>query len=154
MWTYDFVRQTRTQLTTDPAPDTRPLWTPDSQRIVFTSRRAGYPELFWRAADGTGRDERLLARAQNLIDLRANDWSADGGRLLFSELPPVQRGAIGQVAIGRASDPSLLLAGEDLSYSYAAVSPNGRWIAYVSTMTMSTRPEVFVERYPELGDRQ
>ena len=152
VWTYDFVRQTRSQLTTDPAPDTRPLWTPDGQRIVFTSRRAGYPELFWRAADGTGRDERLLARAQNLIDLRANDWSADGGQLLFSELPPSQRGAIGQIAIGRASDPSLLLTGEDFSYSYAAVSPNGRWMAYVSTM--STRPEVYVERYPELGDRQ
>ena len=105
VWTYDFVRQTRSRLTTDPAPDTRPLWTPDGQRIVFTSRRAGYPELFWRAADGTGRDERILARAQNLIDLRANDWSADGGRLLFSELPPSQRGAIGQIAIGRASDP-------------------------------------------------
>ncbi len=152
VWTYDFVRQTRSRLTTDPAPDTRPLWTPDGQRIVFTSRRAGYPELFWRAADGTGRDERLLTRAQNLIDLRANDWSADGGQLLFSELPPSQRGAIGQIAIERASDPSLLLTGEDFSYSYAAVSPNGRWIAYVSTM--STRPEVYVERYPELGDRQ
>jgi len=152
VWTYDFGRQTRSRLTTDPAPDTRPLWTPDGQRIVFTSRRAGYAELFWRAADGTGRDERLLARAPNLIDLRANDWSADGGRLLFSELPVSQRGAIGQIAIGRASDPSLLLTGEDFSYSYAAVSPNGRWIAYVSTM--STQPEVYVERYPELGDRQ
>ena len=99
VWTYDFVRQTRSRLTTDPAPDTRPLWTPDGQRIVFTSRRAGYPELFWRA-----------------------------------------------------SDPSLLLTPENFSYTYAAVSPNGRWIAYVSTM--STRPEVYVERYPELGGRQ
>ena len=129
---YDFVRETRSRLTNDPAQDTRPLWTPDGQRIVFTSRRAGYPELFWRPADGTGRDERLLSRAQDLIDLRANGWSADGGQLLFSELPPGQQGAIGQIAIERPSDANMLLIGEDFSYDYAAVSPNGRWMAYQS----------------------
>ena len=77
-----------------------------------------------------------------------------GGRrqLLFSELLPGLQGAIGQIAIERPSDPNMLLTGEDFSYSYAAVSPNGRWLAYQSDM--STRPEVYVERYPELGERQ
>jgi serine/threonine-protein kinase len=68
VWTYDFARATLSQLTKDPAPDTRPLWTLDSKRIVFTSRRAGYPELFWRPFDGTGRDERILTRAKDLIN--------------------------------------------------------------------------------------
>ena len=79
---------TLSRLTTDPARTRSPLWTPDGQRIIFTSRRAGYPELFWRPADGTGRDERLLARAKDLLDLRANGWSADGRQLLFTEVPP------------------------------------------------------------------
>ena len=57
---YDFRDATLRRLTTDPAPDYSPLWTPNGQRIVFTSRRAGYPELFWRPADGTGRDERVF----------------------------------------------------------------------------------------------
>jgi Tol biopolymer transport system component len=32
------------------------------------------------------------------------------------------------------------------------VSPNGKWIAYASNV--AGRPEVYVERYPELGNRQ
>ena len=36
--------------------------------------------------------------------------------------------------------------------NYPAVSPNGRWIAYESFAPGT--PEIFVERYPELGNRQ
>ena len=34
---------------------------------------------------------------------------------------------------------------------YPAVSPNGRWMAYDSNV--SGREEIYIERYPELGDR-
>jgi len=53
VWIYDFARATLSRLTTHPAHDMSPLWTPDGQRIVVTSTRAGYPELFWRQADST-----------------------------------------------------------------------------------------------------
>jgi hypothetical protein len=59
-------------------------------------RRGGYPELFWRPADGTGRDERLLARANDLDDLLGSGWSSDGRQLLFTEVPPSIQCAIGQ----------------------------------------------------------
>jgi hypothetical protein len=151
VWTYDFVRATRSRLTTDPGSDTHPLWTPDWQRIVFTSRRAGYPELFWRPADGTGRDERLLARAKDLVDLQATGWSADGRQLLFTEVPPNLQEAIGEIAIERPSDARMLVKSE-FSNDFAAVSPDGRWMAYRSNV--SGRQEIYVERYPELGNRQ
>jgi Tol biopolymer transport system component len=91
-------------VTTDPAPDTSPLWTLDGQRIIFTSTRAGYPELFWRAEDGSGSDERLLARAKDLVDLLAMGWSADGKHLLFTEVPTTIQGAIGEIAIERPAE--------------------------------------------------
>ena len=95
VWIYDFARATRSRLTTDPAQDRSPLWTPDGQRIIFTSRRAGYPELFWRPADGTGRDERLFARSKEFLDLLANGWSADG------KTTPVYRGVAEYARSGR-----------------------------------------------------
>jgi serine/threonine-protein kinase len=125
-----------------------PLWTPDGKRIIFSWNPAGYPELFSRSADGTGSDEPFLARAKDLIDLRPIGWSPDGRQLLFNEAPPGRQRAIWQMAIERPSDAKLLVS----SSAYAAVSPDGRWIAYESNV--SGRAEIYVERYPDLGNRQ
>ena len=110
--TYEFARATLSRLTTDPAEDRSPLWTSDGQRIVFTSRRAGYLELFSRQADGTGADERLLSRAKNLIDLHADGWSPDRSHVLFTEVSPaspINQCAIGETPIERSSDVRVLV---------------------------------------------
>jgi serine/threonine-protein kinase len=151
VWTYDVVRATLSRLTTDPGADHSPLWTPDGQRIIFTSTRAGYPELFWRPADGTGSDERLPAHSKDLVDLLASGWSADGKSLLFVEVSQSIQGAIGQIAVERPSDAKMLVKNA-FNNSMAAVSPDGRWIAYHSNI--SGRYEIYFERYPELGNRQ
>ncbi len=109
VWTYNLARATLSRLTTDAGADGSALWTPDGQRIVFSSSRAGYPEIFWRAADGTGGEERLLTRAKDSLDLRASGWSADGKQLLFTEVPSNIQNAIGQLAIERPSDVRMLL---------------------------------------------
>jgi serine/threonine-protein kinase len=151
VWTYDVARATLSRLTTHPAADRSPLWTPDGQRIIFTSSRAGYPEVFWRSADGTGSDERLLADAKDLVDVFANGWSADGRHLLFTDVPATIQCSIVQVPIERPSDAKALVKNEFCN-TEAAVSPSGHWIAYRSNV--SGRDEIYVERYPELGSRQ
>jgi serine/threonine-protein kinase len=151
VWTFDFVRATLSRLTTEPGVDRAPLWTPDGQRIIFTSRRTGYWELFWRPADGTGTDEPLFSRAKDLIDLQANGWSTDGRHLVFAEVAPSRQCAIGQIAIERTLDANLLVESAACNW-FAAVSPNGRSMAYSSSV--SGRDEIYIERYPELGNRQ
>ena len=133
--------------------DSSPIWTPDGQRIVFTSRRAGYPELFVRQADGTGREERLLGRARDLVDLLPDGWSKDGKQLLFSEVTRSLECTIGQIAFERPSDVKPLVKNDRCSI-FATVSPDGRWIAYTSGTPAAGRFDIFVERYPELGSRQ
>jgi eukaryotic-like serine/threonine-protein kinase len=151
IWIYDLARASLSRLTTDPARDYSPLWTPDGQRIVFTSQRAGYAEMFSRPADGTGSDELLLSRGKDPLDLHPNGWSADGRQLLFSDIRPNIQGAIEQMAIERPLDAKVLLKNA-FNNALATVSPDGRWIAYHSNI--SGRYEIYVERYPELGARQ
>ena len=83
VWIYDLEREILTRLTFDPATDSFPVWTPDGQRIVFSSGRAGAGNnLFWKAADGTGQVERLTTNPNNQ---GAFSFSPDGKRLVFSE---------------------------------------------------------------------
>jgi len=151
VWTYDVARGTMSRLTTNPAQDRSPLWSRDGQRILFTSNRGTYPEVFSKAADGTGTEERLFARAKDAVDVRANGWSADGRRLLFTEVPVSINCAIGHAAVDKLSEQTMFLQ-NDFCNDYSAVSPDGRWIAYDSAV--SGRIEIYVERYPELGGRQ
>ena len=44
----------QTRLTTDPAEDTQPAWSPDGSKIVFTSDRDGNGEIYLMNADGSG----------------------------------------------------------------------------------------------------
>jgi len=150
VWIYDIARAALSRLTTDPARDASPLWTPDGTRVVFTSSRAGHRELFWRPADGSGRDERILPRGSDLVDLQASGWSPDG-QLLFMDVPSSLQCVIGQAAIDRSSEAKVLLKGEFCS-GYAVISPGGRWMAYQSNS--SGQHEIYVERYPELGNRK
>jgi serine/threonine-protein kinase len=152
VWTYHFRRQTLSRVTTDPGPDRSPLWTLDGKRIVYTARRSGYPELFSRAADGSGNDERFLSRDTDLLDLQANGWSADGQHLLFAEVQPSHQCSIGRTGShGGFSTEQMLIANAFCNW-FAGISPDGHLVAYESNM--SGRDEIYVERYPDLGNRQ
>ena len=149
---YDFADARLTKLTTHPKQDRAPLWTLDDQRIIFTSMRADYPELFSRLADGTGSDERVLTRGQGLLDLFATGWSPDG-ELLFSQVSPTPgiQCAIFQAPIEHPVDARVLVNYDSCNVA-AAVSPNGHGIVYLSNRTGPF--EVMVAGYPGLGRRK
>jgi Tol biopolymer transport system component len=145
IWTYEIARGTTTKITTDAADDQYPLWTPDGQRIVFTSNRGGRPELYSQRADGSGIAERLFPVTDATDRIQADTWSRDGTTLLVSGTD------IGTVTMAGDRKVERLIRSQFLE-SAPAMSPDGRWLAYESNM--SGRLEVYVERYPQLGDRQ
>ena len=70
---------------------------------------------------------------------------------MFGEVTAQIACNFGQVAIADGSEATMLVDNAFCN-DYAAVSPDGRWIAYDSTF--SGRFEIYVGRYPDLGDRQ
>ena len=139
VWIWDLARETLTQLTFDEGVDDFPLWTPDSARVVFQSSREG-GGLFWKAADGTGQVERLKDGAA-----RPYAWAADG-RLIFE-----QAGDIGVLTMEGERTVEMLLDGE-FSETEPALSPDGRWLAYVSLETGT--PLIYVQPFPNIDDGQ
>ena len=120
---YDLQRDTPTLLTFDPGVDSSPIWSPDGQRVVFSSDRDGTPNIYSKAADGTGLAERLTT--SDSIQ-RPQSWSADGQSLVVRN-----QGDIQLVSLGTESRTDGLIETEFVEV-YAEVSPDGRWIAYQS----------------------
>ena len=82
VWTSELARGTLIKVTTDPANDDAPLWTPDGQQLVFSSNRDGLVGLFLKAADGRGDVEQLVT-LEGVLTVSAYDWSPDGTELIF-----------------------------------------------------------------------
>ena len=140
VWIWHLDDGPLTRLTFYEGTDRSPLWTPDSARVVFRSRRDG-GGLFWKAADGTGEVERLL---ESTNGPRPWEWSTDG-RLVFDQQP----GDICVLTLEGDRTVEMLLETE-FREQMPAISPDGRWIAYQSDETGGN--EIFVKPFPNVDD--
>ena len=150
IWIHDLSRGTEAILTTDPADDFAPLWTPDGERVVFTSTREGQVALLQKLADTPGDAEHLMTGGEGVRTIEAVDWSADGQELLFfrSTGLPADIGLLSMEG-ERASEMLIATEFEDAA---PAISPDGGWIAYHSDETGQN--EVYAQRFPGLGGKQ
>jgi hypothetical protein len=104
-------------------------------------------------ADGTGPVESLLTVGTGRL-LTPWDWSSDDQKMLFSYVEGDDSAVsldIGVLQLEGSNDwePLLQTTAREAAPS---ISPNGDWLAYVSDQT--GRFEVYVERFPELGERR
>jgi serine/threonine-protein kinase len=148
VWTYDLTRGIPTRLTFEEGIDGIPLWTPDSQRIVFYSGRDG-GGLFWMAANGTGEAERLTTKTGPTYHAPMS-FLPDGSQLIYATREGDQWDLYA-LSMDGDHTPELLL-GTEFNELYPAFSPDGRWLAYSSNE--SGQGEVYVRPYPNIDDNK
>ena len=142
IWTYDISRGTLTRLTFE-ARSITPVWTADGKRIIYRSARAGTLNLFARAADGSGGEERLTTSDMNQTPA---DVSRDGQWLAFST--GAQDVWVMPLAGDKKPRPFVQTPFSEVN---GAFSPDGRWLAYHSNE--SGRNEVYVQPFPAGGGK-
>jgi serine/threonine-protein kinase len=159
IWTWDFARQSSTRLTFGPSFDYLPRWTPDGRTIIFQSNRAGPPNLFSVASDGSGPVERLTTSNN---DQYPNSITPDGTAVLFCELRPKTGFDILQLPLAAPQGAGTTVSDQRLpaeatslvftpSAEYAAnISPDGRYFAYQSAES-GGRFAVYVRPYPDVS---
>jgi len=139
LWLYDLGRETLTPLARGGEAFSL-VWTPDGQRLVFDWLKDGRQSLAWQRADGTTPPEVLTPGK-----LLPSSWTPDGRQLAGVKEP--WDVAIATVANGRATVHLLNQMSAD--EGWPEFSPDGHWLAYVSST--SGRLEVYVRPYPESG---
>jgi len=131
LWVVDLDRGTQTRLTDSPGEEQGPVWSPDGRRIAYYYSLHGPFQMLWRAADGGGEPTPLLASEYSR---RPESFTPDGTTLVFAELHPETGFDLWTLSLG--SDPERAvprpLLRTRFDERHARVSPDGRWLAYVS----------------------
>jgi PKD repeat protein len=112
------------RLTTDPAVDADPTWSPDGTRIGFWSNRGGARELYVMDVAGSG----VTQLTDNVGVNGMPAWSPDGGRIAFSCVVDSPNRDICAINADGTGFRRLTSASED-EY-FAAWSPSGSRITF------------------------
>ena len=145
LWLHHLVRGTVRRLTSDPAADGVPVWSPDRSRLAFASWRDGGSNLYVKEAHGSAPERRLLASNANKYP---TDWSHDGRYLMYETLSTETGWDLWFIRTDTAFNgaaPEAYLQTEWNEHE-GRFSPEGRWVAYTSNE--SGRAEVYVQRFP------
>jgi len=155
IWVYEWERDTLTRLTFSGQANTNPVWTPDGQRIVYSSEeKRGEFNLWWIRADGAGDAQRLV---ESQSAQYAGSWRPDGKTLAFwqvgqgTNLDVMTLPIEGDEKSGwKFGEPKPFVNGafNELEPSF---SPDGRWLAYMSNESGSY--EVYVRPFPGPGGK-
>jgi serine/threonine protein kinase/Tol biopolymer transport system component len=137
LWVDDLERRGTPMRLTFGGVHNVPIWTADGKRVIYSS---GVPNenLFWRAADGSGDEERLTTSANRHI---AGSVSHDGTLLAYIDADVASGGDIWLLPLREPRRPRRFLS-TPFGERHPTFSPNGRWLAYTSNM--SGQFEVYV----------
>jgi len=142
IWIWDLVRENLTRLTFDAADEVNPLWTPDGKRIAFFSNRGDKTSVYWKAADGTGKDEFLGGGHYPA------SWSDDGKNMVLTEWDTEALNYDIGILPMEGDRKRRMVLKEKYHEAQPRISPDGRWMAYTSNE--SGQNQVYVRPFPEV----
>jgi eukaryotic-like serine/threonine-protein kinase len=128
IWVFDLVNGAQTHLTSDPADETNPVWSPDGSQLAYCSDRTGRRDLYARPSAG-GAETLVLASDRNKNPM---EWAKDGSAIYYNVERPSGGHEIWKLPVaGTERAPATFLASEE-TRDWVALSPDSRWVLYRS----------------------
>ena len=140
----DLARTLFTPLTLAPGADIWPTFSHDGVNIAYSRAQGG---ALWKRADGTGEATRLTEPG---VLTFITSFSPEGRLAVVGRTDPETGLDIGLLSMD-GGDIDWVLT-EPYNETHAMVSPDGRWMAYVSEESGSA--EVYVRPFPNVTDRR
>ena len=148
LWSIDIARAIVSRITADPSWNLVPRWSRRGDRIAFGSSREGAADLWLTRADGSGGDAALLKSAALTIP---TDWLPGDTAIVFDNISGPTAADIFMVPLSGDRTPKPVVQ-TTFSERSGRVSPNGRWLAYVSNE--SGNPQVYVRPFDSTAGRR
>ena len=146
IWLINLERGTQIRLTDDPANDSYPAWSPMGDRIAFVSTRNAQTSIYVKLSNGSAVEEALVSSAE----LKWNPtFSPDGKFIIYAQLNPKTNTDLYLLSTGDKKIEPFWQT--NFIEAQPRVSPNGRWVAYVSNETGQF--EVYVQTFPIAGSK-
>ena len=139
---YDVARETLRPITFD-GLSRYPLWTPDGSRLTISRRRQTTNDTCWLSAEGAGEPEVLKRNERAAFVI---GWTRDLRTMLYSHQTT---GGIDVWTFDRQTGRAQPLMVDATQKTGARLSPDDRWLAYLSNRTGAY--ELYVTSYPTLA---
>jgi Tol biopolymer transport system component len=152
LWIFDVARGVASRLTTDPANERDPVWSPDSKELVFSSDAGEDQNLLRTSLLGSQSPAPLPGGAGQTPGKRdiAESWIREGNTLVY-----MVQGSDGERTLNALSldgkGPTEVISTDHFASDAHHVSPDGRWLAYVSQE--SGRFDVYVGPFRGAGEK-
>lgn len=146
IWVGDVRRQVLDRITREAVDSSRPVWAPDGRRVAFTSQAGGSNEVYVQPSDGSRPADRIVGDPGR--DFLPVSWSRDGRYLMLDGASKTSTRSDLWLYDFESGGVRELLADPTSSASSATLSPDGRWVAYMSDE--AGNPEIFVRPFPAL----
>jgi eukaryotic-like serine/threonine-protein kinase len=143
IWTYDLVRGAAARATFDPGWEYAPVWSPDGNALVYVERAPDrYAFTLRRVSAGSSgsTSERFFEEGR---PFDATDWIAASDGILWSARSAAASLKLASLTSGSGSEE---LSDQEFRERQGRLSPDGRWLAYVSEESGSV--EVYVRAWP------
>jgi len=142
IWLHDVARRLATRVTSGAGDDYLPVWIrPGSREFVYNSPRPESPGAIYRASLDRPNEARLwLSWEKTQLP---DAVTPDGKRLVFERTDELGRSSLWIRDLDGEAEATRLTAADEREIS-ADISPDGRWLTYISDATRSW--EVYVRR--------
>jgi Tol biopolymer transport system component len=150
LWLVDLQRAVTTRLTFDGLLATSggagatAVWSPDGSRVAYMCNRSGLYDVYQVLTNGTGKPEPLVQ--SDVVFKTPVTWSPDGKYLVWSQNVEPTQWDLWLLPMQGDRKPVPYLC-TPFDENTAAISPDGRWLAYDSNET--GRTEIYVRSFPE-----
>ena len=148
IWIYDLETGIPTRFASELETADHPIWSDDGRRLIFRSSVTGAPDLYRKPWDAAGAPELIEALDRGQLP---EDSSLDGRYLAYSENTRTTGSDLWLLPLVGERAPMVFLR-TPFEEGAAKFSPDGRWVAFVSTD--SGESEVYVAAIGEASAKR